>query len=201
LKSDKICPICDEGNLVIQHENSPVEYKNTTGTIPMDIGVCDACGSESAGKAEMKFNKRALLAFRRSVDGLLSAPEVKRIRKKYRLTQPLAGKLFGGGPVAFNKYENNDVSQSEAMDCLLRIVDIDEDTYWKLVAIKGMKNELMQHCKQYVYPVKNAQKSDYSSTERVVPIEKGKLLRQAKVVSRHVSGVKTMRNQNGWNAN
>ncbi len=46
---------------------------------------------------------------------------IKALRKRYHLTQAQAASIFGGGPVAFSKYESDDVMQSEPMDNLLRV--------------------------------------------------------------------------------
>lgn len=37
------------------------------------------------------------------------------------MTQGLAAELFGGGKVAFSRYESDDITQSTAMDSLLRL--------------------------------------------------------------------------------
>ena len=81
------------------------------------------------------------MAFRKSVDGLLTGTEICALRDKYKLTQGQAAKLFGGGPVAFSKYENDDVSQSESMDTLLRLVRRSEAAFWELVDERGMTAE------------------------------------------------------------
>ena len=57
--------------------------------------------------------------------GLLAPEEVRRIRKKLRLSQAAAGDLVGGGPKAFQKYEAGDVLVSRAVDGLLRLLDRD----------------------------------------------------------------------------
>ena len=91
------------------------------GTIESHYAVCDACGSEQAGAAEARFNKRAMIAFKKRVQGLLTGNEVRELRKRWELSQEEAAKAFGGGPVAFSKYEADDVMQSDAMDKLLRL--------------------------------------------------------------------------------
>lgn len=62
-----------------------------------------------------------MVAFKKEVDGLLTGAEVHALREKLGLSQAEAAQVFGGGPVAFSKYENDDVAQSEAMDKLLRL--------------------------------------------------------------------------------
>jgi transcriptional regulator with XRE-family HTH domain len=64
------------------------------------------------------------------------------LRKRYGLNQQQAARLFGGGPVAFSKYENDDVAHSEAMDKLLRLVLRSESVFWELVEQEGMTGEL-----------------------------------------------------------
>ncbi|MCG5240961.1 type II TA system antitoxin MqsA family protein [Azospirillum doebereinerae] len=59
------------------------------------------------------------------VDGSLPAPEVKRIRKKLGLKQDEAGRILGGGPMAFNKYERRKDQPTRAMANLLRLLDND----------------------------------------------------------------------------
>jgi HTH-type transcriptional regulator/antitoxin MqsA len=73
---------------------------------------------------------------------LLTGAEILALRKRYGLTQPQAARLFGGGPVAFSKYENDDVAHSEAMDKLLRLVLRSETAFWELVDQEGMTAEL-----------------------------------------------------------
>ncbi|MBU2783572.1 MAG: type II toxin-antitoxin system MqsA family antitoxin [Acidithiobacillus caldus] len=122
------CPLCGEGSLVLHHEEQTVEYRGTTGNIPYRYKVCTSCGSEQADMDDLRFNRRAMRAFKKSVDGLLTGEEVRRIRERLRITQAKAATLFGGGPVAFSKYESDDIVQSEAMDKLLRLADAFPET-------------------------------------------------------------------------
>ncbi len=137
-----LCPICGEGHVTDGMEMVAHEYKGQTASLPLRFTTCDHCGSESAGLEESRANKRAVMAFRKSVDGLLTGAEITALRAKYQLTQTQAARLFGGGPVAFSKYENDDVAQSEAMDTLLRLVRDSEAAFRALVDQKGMTGEL-----------------------------------------------------------
>ena len=69
------------------------------------------------------------------------------LRKQYKITQAQAAQLFGGGPVAFSKYENDDVAQSEAMDTLLRLVRRSPEAFWALVEEKGLQADFTQQRK------------------------------------------------------
>lgn len=126
-KHEKNCPVCGEGCLRPQVGKNPVEYKGKMTELDLHYSVCDACGSEQAGPDQLRANKRAMVAFKKRVDGLLSGAEVRALRKRLRLKQSVAARIFGGGPVAFSKYESDDVAQSEAMDRLMRLAaDIPE---------------------------------------------------------------------------
>ena len=57
------------------------------------------------------------------MDGLLTSQEIKKIRKSLGFTQEVLGELLGGGEKSFARYENGHVTQSRAMDNLLRILN------------------------------------------------------------------------------
>jgi transcriptional regulator with XRE-family HTH domain len=54
---------------------------------------------------------------------LLTAADIKRIRRKLHLTQEQMATVLGGGLKGFARYENGQVIQSRAMDNLLRILE------------------------------------------------------------------------------
>lgn len=59
------------------------------------------------------------------VEGLLEPQAVRRIRKRLKLTQKDAGRLIGGGPNAFQKYESEDVLPSHAVTSALLLLNRD----------------------------------------------------------------------------
>ncbi len=138
MKASELCPICGEGHVTSMVEMVESEYKGHRAMLPSHYQLCDVCHSDFAGVKEGKLNKRGIMAFRKSVDGLLTGDEICALRGKYKLTQGQAAVLFGGGPVAFSKYENDDVAHSEAMDTLLRLVRRSENAFLDLLAEKGM---------------------------------------------------------------
>lgn len=142
MNTKELCPICGEGHVTSCADQVESEYKGKKAMLPLHYQVCDVCTSDFAGMEESRLNKRAVLAFRKSVDGLLTGDEIRALRDKYKLTQGQAARLFGGGPVAFSKYENDDVAHSEAMDTLLRLVRRSEAAFWELAAEKDMSAEL-----------------------------------------------------------
>ena len=142
MNNTKLCPLCGEGHITPRTESTVTEYRDKQGTVPVRFSECDACGSEIAGDEESRANKRAVLAFRKSVDGLLAGAEIRALREKFGITQDQAARLFGGGPKAFSKYESDDVAHSEAMNNLLRLVRQSDDAFWELVTLQGMSAEL-----------------------------------------------------------
>lgn len=129
------CPICGEGHVTTHEEKVVHDYNGTVGEVKRLYQCCDACGSEFSGAAEAKQNKRCIIEFRKRVDGLLTGKEVAAIRTRLDLKKNEAAKLFGGGPVAFSKYESDDVAQSVAMDRLLRIVAAVPEAFEALKAL------------------------------------------------------------------
>ena len=147
MENKALCAICGEGHITAQVRMVETEYKGTKALLPVHYQLCDTCTSDYAGMAESKLNKRIVMAFRKQVDGLLTGDEITALRKQYKLTQAQAAQLFGGGPVAFSKYENDDVAQSEAMDTLLRLVRRSPEAFWALVEEKGMQADFTQQRK------------------------------------------------------
>ncbi len=122
MKADLLqCPACGEGHMHVQASQSSASHLGQTGTVTVHTEVCDECGIEVAGAASARLNKRDVMRFRKEVEGLLAGHEIAEFRTTYKLTQESAATVFGGGPVAFSKYEKNDVAQSASMDKALRV--------------------------------------------------------------------------------
>ena len=136
--TDQVCPICEEGRLQRQHDRVAVEHMGHKGVITNQYSICDTCGSEQADVIDVRENKRAMIAFKKQAQGLLTGQQVREMRKNWGLNQADAAKVFGGGPVAFSKYESDDVVQSEAMDRLLRLARDLPDALDKLLRDAGV---------------------------------------------------------------
>lgn len=121
MKCKSQCPICGMGVLTPKTTNSYVEYKGKSKYLPLHFSICSVCETEQVDQQQSLENKREMNAFKKTVDGVLTGGEVAAARKSLGLTQVEAARVFGGGPVAFSKYESNDVTQSEAMDKLIRV--------------------------------------------------------------------------------
>jgi HTH-type transcriptional regulator/antitoxin MqsA len=87
---------------------------------------CTACDNCHLSDKDVVGVEKQLHAFRANVDAelapLLSPPKIKKVRISLNITQREAGKLFGGGPMAFSKYERGEYRQPVSTDILLRLL-------------------------------------------------------------------------------
>jgi HTH-type transcriptional regulator/antitoxin MqsA len=100
-----------------------ISYKGQSTTIDMPGWYCDESGESVHTAEDLKVSDAALKELRLEVEHLLKPQEVKRIRTKIGLTQREAGTLLGGGPNAFQKYEQDTVTVSKPMSNLLRLLE------------------------------------------------------------------------------
>jgi HTH-type transcriptional regulator/antitoxin MqsA len=135
----KICPICGDGQLTPKAGKHHVEYEGVARDIDLRYSVCSACGSEQGDATQMRENKRAMTRFKKEVDGLLAGSEIRALREQLGINQVEAARIFGGGPVAFSKYEADDITQSEGMDKLLRVARNVPDAYAYLRELAGLR--------------------------------------------------------------
>lgn len=116
-----LCPVCEEGKLSPSTYDAEFDWDNIHVQIHgMECCVCDACGSDPVMPDQLRRNQRRIADARRSANGLLTGGEIRRLRESLGLTQQEAAAVFGGGANAFSKYERGDVTQSVAMDNVLR---------------------------------------------------------------------------------
>ena len=117
-------PVCPETGLPMVRDTRPmtIAYKGVSATIAMPGWYCDKSGESIHTGDDMQVSDEALRDLKNKVD-LLDGAGVRRIRKKIGLTQREAGAIFGGGPNAFQKYEQGSVTVSKAMSNLLRVLE------------------------------------------------------------------------------
>jgi len=100
-------------------------YKKESVTFDMPGWYCDDCEESIHTGKDMKVSDRRLNRLKAKSEGLLGPEEIRRIRKKLRLSQETAGLLIGGGPRAFQKYESGDLLPSRAISSALVLLDHD----------------------------------------------------------------------------
>lgn len=120
-------PTCPETGLPMVRDVRPmtIAHKGQTATFDMPGWYCPASDQSIHTGEDMKVSDRALNRLRARVEGLLEPEAVRRIRKRLGLTQKDAGRLIGGGPNAFQKYESGEVMVSHAVTSALLLLDRD----------------------------------------------------------------------------
>ena len=118
-------PVCPETGKPMVRDTRPMEitYKGQSTTVDMPGWYCHKSGESIHTAEDMKVSDAALKELRLEVENLLKPQEVKRIRKKIGLSQRDAGTILGGGPNAFQKYEQDTVTVSKPMSNLLRVLE------------------------------------------------------------------------------
>lgn len=181
----ELCGVCESGPLNTCEEQDSVEYKGIKGEIRFLSSVCESCGIEQFTEDQLRQNKRAFIEFRKQVLGLCSGERVRAIRKKLEMSQEQAAKIFGGGKVAFSKYESGDVVQAESMDNLLRVAEAFPEVVKFLIArtdvqgasIRGSNWKNMS--KTGAVAALNPYHRKAVNDEKVVSIEKAREYRRA----------------------
>jgi len=99
-----------------------IEYKGLSSTFDMPGWYC-TCGEGIVTTKDMDTSDKQLNLLKAQAENLVSPSDVRRIRKKLGLNQQIAGQVLGGGPSAFNKYENGQILPSKAISNLLRVLE------------------------------------------------------------------------------
>lgn len=97
-------------------------YKDESITFDMPDWYCDQCEESIHTGEDMKVSDRMLNRLKARCEGLLEPEEIRHICKKLHLTQEAAGLMIGGGPRAFQKYENGDLLPSRAASSALALL-------------------------------------------------------------------------------
>lgn len=123
-KSAKVrpCPICG-GEMRRARRADTIEYKGLSRKVTQAGWYCSNCGEAVLEPADIKATEATFFDLKAEADGLVTAEEVKRIRRTLGLSQREAGEVLGGGPRAFQKYESRAVMVSKPMSNLLRLLE------------------------------------------------------------------------------
>lgn len=133
------CDVCGEGNLKSCSRERRIEYGGSIGTVLLHFSSCDTCRSEIVNEEQSLLNRRNVNRFKKMVDRVPLGAQIRSMRRAAKLTQVQAGALLGGGPVAFSKYENDDLLPDTGMATLLRLLIADPSLVER---IKAQKNEM-----------------------------------------------------------
>ena len=134
-------PVCPETGAPMRRDVRPMTltYKGESITFDMPGWYCDKSEESIHTGEDMKISDRMLNRLKARSEGLLEPAEIRRIRKKLRLTQEAAGLVIGGGPRAFQKYESGDLLLSRAISSALVLLDHDPKA---LTVLRGRQSKV-----------------------------------------------------------
>ena len=110
-----------------------------------EYSVCRECGFDVVLPRQKRQNEARIRDEHRRIDGLLTGPQIKAIRRRLGLTQAEAARLMGGGDNAFSKYERGEVTQSVAMNQLLLVLAAVPDALGVLATRKRSVSVQTEH--------------------------------------------------------
>lgn len=133
------CLYCKSESLRSFDEVDVIKYKGADLNVSLLYSVCGNCGEEVVTKEQILVNDARVRDAQKSFDGLMTSKEIREARAALGLTQEEASKIFGGGKNAFSKYERAEVSQSVAMDKLIRVALKHRDIFYELAESENIK--------------------------------------------------------------
>lgn len=115
------CGSCGSDNVVVEEYSRELQIHRAKRVASGLLHcVCRKCEARFETEHQYRHNLEIEARIRDSV--MLMTPEmIRELRLAYGLSQREAGTLFGGGPVAFAKYEAGEVTPAAAMMRLLRL--------------------------------------------------------------------------------
>jgi len=132
------CNKCNSHDIIQTSEQEVSTYKDSDYSVDIEYSICNSCEREFLSKPQIIANEAKVREAKKKIDGLLSSEELKKVRKHLGLSQIDASVIFGGGRNAFSKYERSEVTQSNAMDKLLRLASSDGYIFKKLLDLSEL---------------------------------------------------------------
>ena len=119
------CPVCGAAELIHDTRDLTYTYKGESTVIPaVTADFCPACDESITGLAETERVIREMQAFHKQVNASIVDPAfMVQVRKKLDLGQREAAELFGGGVIAFSRYENGKTKPPLALVKLFKLLD------------------------------------------------------------------------------
>jgi HTH-type transcriptional regulator/antitoxin MqsA len=133
------CIVCKSNDIKCHVAVEIVRYKGHQLQVPLEYSVCESCDREFVPKPQILAGEAAVRNAKKKFDGLLSSEEIVMARARLSISQEQASRVFGGGKNAFSKYERGEVSQSVAMDKLIRVCLNHKNVFQELAQKAGIK--------------------------------------------------------------
>jgi HTH-type transcriptional regulator/antitoxin MqsA len=139
-------PVCPKTGAPMRRDVRPMTltYKGESITFDQPGWYCDESDEGILVGKDLQISDRMLNRLKARSEGLLEPEEIRRIRKKLKLTQEAAGLLIGGGPRAFQKYESGDLLPSRAIGSALILLDHDPEALPVLTQRQPSKTTTLQ---------------------------------------------------------
>jgi HTH-type transcriptional regulator/antitoxin MqsA len=136
MRTPPYCLQCDDGTLLeYGRRDLAFTYHGNTLTVSALQGWhCPICGECEFDEGEGQRYGAAVDAFAAEVDAE-EAAWLRSTRKKLKLKQAEAGKLFGGGISAFSEYERGKTQPHKSTVLLLRLLDKHPELLKELVEL------------------------------------------------------------------
>lgn len=132
----KNCPSCG-GAMKHETREDSVEYKGHQKTFQVTGWWCSSCNEAIFEGPALQVAEQAFVQLRAEVEQVLLPEQIATIRKRLKLSQRKAGKILGGGPRAFQKYEAGAVPVSAPMNNLLLLLSKDPRRLSELRRLQG----------------------------------------------------------------
>ena len=137
----KKCPVCP-GRMKRDQRDDVVTYKGQTRGIVQPGWYCDRCDETVLEPADSDLTESEFFELKAAVEEVLPPRRVAEIREALGLSQREASKIFGGGPHAFQKYENGSQFVSVPMANLLCMLEQDPGQLKKLQKIRAFFSKI-----------------------------------------------------------
>ena len=118
------CHACG-GKMIRDVRPDKVKYKGSQVTVEQPGWYCSGCDEVVFTGEDAAVTEAAFVRLKADVDCILPPREVRRIRERLGLSQRAAGRLQGGGPRSFEKYDSGTGWVTRSMTNLLRLLDND----------------------------------------------------------------------------
>ncbi|MCX5810982.1 MAG: type II toxin-antitoxin system MqsA family antitoxin [Proteobacteria bacterium] len=117
------CPSCGYAEIETRTQDEKLSFGNQSLTLHgMKGEFCPRCNEGIWDEESYRRYTEAQAALVRAVKGDVSA-DIRRIRKKLKLTQAELSEVFGVGKLAFSRYERGETRPSVPLIKLLKLVE------------------------------------------------------------------------------
>lgn len=135
------CSNCGENTLSERTVPFAVRHNGISREIADRQTYCEHCGNISYIGSQMPEHDIAVAAAIREIDELLSPSELRRIREKYRLKQTDMEQILGTGAKTWTRWERGKITQTKAVDTLVRLLDQNPRHMFRLIRERGVINQ------------------------------------------------------------